>query len=161
MRIGEIAVVGPDRSSIDAFIRMASDEIDIENQTLTFGRFSINPQLLLHLYGMQYESDDLRPAWDLLSRRLMGYVFVFDWGDSANFSQFRPAIDALTTRYRSPFVVAAAVKKPPDTIPEKLFDLPLNVSEQTRFTFFQLDEPESVRHVLLILVNTLIDKLSA
>ena len=160
MRIGEIAIVGPDRLIIDTFIRTVSDEIEIQNDTLTFARFRVNEQLLLHLYGLEYADENLKPAWDLMSKKLMGYVFVFNWTAADSISDLRPAIDALTARYKIPFVAAAATGSEDSGIPEKLIDLNMHLSGQARFTFYNPGDQSSVRNVLLILVNALLDRIT-
>ena len=159
MRIGEIAIVGPNRLSVDKFVRAVSNEVEIQNDSLTFGRFDVNNQLLLHLYGLQYSSKNLKPAWDLVSRKLLGYVYVFDWHVSGAYSQFSEAIDTLTERYRLPFVIAAATHGNSNGISRGLAGLDLTLADQTKITFCQLDDPESVRNVLLILLNILLERM--
>ena len=72
----------------------------------------------------------------------------------------QPAIDALTARYKIPFVAAAAINSNPPAVNEKLIDSGMRLSGQTRFTFYMPGDSSSVKNVLLILVNALLDKVA-
>ena len=80
MRIGEIAIVGPGILPKQQFIKAVCDEIVVENNELVFGRLQINEQLVIHLYGLEFTDTEIKPSLDLVSKKLLGYVFLFDWG---------------------------------------------------------------------------------
>ncbi len=159
MRIGEIAVVGPDSAVKSSFIRSGCDEIVVQNQHLIFGRLRINSQLMLHLYGLDYHDEQNNPSWDLVAKKLLGYIILFDWSNPVSFAAIESAVDALPARYRLPVVVAASLDNNPESLPSVLMNADLNVSRSSEFTFCNTAEPESVKRVLATLVDSVIAKL--
>jgi signal recognition particle receptor subunit beta len=160
MRIGEIAVIGPSPADKRMFISSICDEVEIQHDSITFGRLTVNDELAIHLYGLDYSGDVASPSWDLVSRKLLGYVLLFAWNDSPKGLQsIKTTIDSLTRRYQIPLIVNAHLSEKDTEIPTALVNTHLDLSDNCFFTFCRLNEPDSVRKVLLILVNHLIDKL--
>lgn len=157
MRIGEIAIVGPGLESNRKFVKAVCDEVILETEQLIFGRLRINEQLVLHLYGLRLLSNQLNPSWDLLSKKLLGYVVLFNWNHSESLAAVKPFVDELSDRYRIPMVVAAAVQNTNDALPERLLNVEFDLAKNSQFTFCKLTEPASVKNVLAALVNQVIE----
>ncbi len=160
MRIGEIAIVGPGILSKKEFIKTVCDEIVVENDDLVFGRLQINEQLVIHLYGLEITDIEIRPSLDLVSKKLLGYVFLFNWGSQDEYSEVVSTIDSLTSRYNLPLVIAANLQKGSTEIPLQMLNVDFDISSEGQFTFFRLSDEESVRNVLVMLINSVIDKVN-
>ncbi len=159
MRIGEIAIVGPDILPKQEFIKAVCDEIVLENDELVFGTLQINEQLVVHLYGLEFADKEIKPSLDLVSKKLLGCVFLFDWG-SKDYSDVVATVDSLTSRYNLPLVIAANLQNGSTEIPSQILNIDFDMSPDDQFTFCRLSDPESVRNVLVMLINSVIDKVN-
>ncbi len=160
MRIGEIAIVGPGILPKQQFIKAVCDEIVVENNDLVFGRLQINEQLVIHLYGLEFTDTEIKPSLDLVSKKLLGYVFLFNWGSQDSYSEVVSTIDSLTSRYNLPLVIAANLQNGSTEIPSQMLNVDFDISSEGQFTFCRLSDPESVRNVLVMLINSVIDKVN-
>ncbi|MFQ5639769.1 MAG: hypothetical protein ACE5IR_17425 [bacterium] len=160
MRIGEIAIVGPDLDSKKKFISAVCDEIVIETKSLIFGRLQINDQLLLHLYGAEIPEKESNPAWELVSRKLLGYIILFNWNSSESYSSATSTIDSLTDKYNLPLVIAADIKNGQTPVPNELLNAQMSLTEQGQFTFCKLSDPESAKKVLIMLINSVLERMN-
>jgi hypothetical protein len=157
MRIGEIAIVSPELETNRRFIKAVCDEVVLETERLIFGRLQINNQLALHLYGLKLTGNQPNPSWDLVSKKLLGYVVLFNWNQSDSFSAVKPFIDELSNRYQIPLVVTAALHTDQGTVPTHFHNVDFNLARQTQFTFCKLSEPSSMKSVLVSLVDQVIE----
>jgi len=160
MRIGEIAIVGAGIRAKQQFIKAVCGEIVVENNDLVFGRLQINEQLVIHLYGLEFTDTEIEPALDLVSKKLLGYVFLFNWGRQDSYSEVVSTIDSLTSRYNLPLVIAANLQNGSSEIPSQMLNVDFDISSEGQFTFFRISDPESVRNVLVMLINSVIDKVN-
>jgi len=159
MRIGEVALVGQGGHAKGEFIDAVCDEIVVENEHLIFGRLQINSQLVLHLYGLDHRDGDSNPSWDLVSKKLLGYVVLFDWSSAQSFEDIKTTIDMLISRYPLPIIVAANLANSLNALPAAVTDADFNISRKTHFKFCNTAKPASVRRVLVTLIDSVIDKL--
>jgi len=157
MRIGEIAVVGPGFQNKYDFIRSICDEVVVKTDKLIFGRLQVNEQLIIHLYGLNLDAQNVNPAWDLVSKKLLGYVVLFNWNKPDSYSDAKSIIDTLAARYKVPIVIAANLQNGKSEIPPQLLNADLELSQQAQLMFCRLSEPASVRHVLVTLINSVIN----
>jgi len=162
LRIGEVAIISYKSHEKEDFIRSICKTIDIKDETLSFGRFEVNDQLALYLYGISFNLTKSSISWDLVSRKTLGFIIIFDWEDKKAFDTTKPLVDYFAKNFNAPILIVAAIKdKQTPPIPESFFQpdgIPL--SSNSRFVFSQIDDPESVRSVLILFVNMLIEKLS-
>ncbi len=159
MRIGEIAIVAPGNEFNLNFIKAVSDEKVIQTDSLIFGRLNINNQLVIHLYGFEYLEKELNPSWDLVSKKILGYVILFNWNNPESYAHIKSTIDFLTSRYKLPLVIVGVLPNDQTPIPDKLLNMNLQLSEQGQFTFCKITDCDSVKHVLIMLVNAVIEKI--
>ncbi|MFQ5708621.1 MAG: hypothetical protein ACE5HO_14285 [bacterium] len=160
MRIGEIAILGSENEIKKRFIKTVCDEIKIQNDSLIFGKLAVNRQLLLHLYGLNISGHNLQLAWDLVSRKLLGYIVLFDWNNLESYTAAKSTIDFVTSHYDLPLVVAANLNQPSKNVSGPLLNANISVEKQTYFTFCRIAEPRSAKNVLLILVDSVIERLN-
>ncbi len=160
MRIGEVSIVSHKSQENEAFIRSICRNTDIDNEKLCFGRFVVNDQLLIYLYGISndYQSQSL----DLISQKTLGFIIIFDWKDKKALEITKSEFDYFSRNFKAPIIIVANIKnKKESPIPESLFQLDgIFLSPNCRFTFGQVDDPESARNVMILLVNMLLEKLS-
>jgi signal recognition particle receptor subunit beta len=162
LRIGEVAIISYNSYEKENFIRSICQKIDIKNEMLSFGRFEVNDQLALYLYGISFDDDKNSISWDLISRKTLGFIIIFDWDDKKAFEATKPFVNYFSKNFSAPIVIVADIndiKDPP--IPGNFF-LPdgIPLSSNSRFIFSQIDDPESARSVLILFINMLIKKLS-
>ncbi|RMF68575.1 MAG: hypothetical protein D6743_03155 [Calditrichaeota bacterium] len=156
MRIAEIAVVGADKRTKLEFIDAVCDELVFQTDKLIFGRLQVNPQLMIHLYGLEL-SDRLTPSWDLVSKKLLGYVVLFDWENQQAYEAARANVESLSERYALPLVIAAALPNGHTEVPDQLVKAAFDLSEQGQFTFYKLSDPPSIKGVLVKLLNAVLE----
>ncbi len=162
LRIGEVAIISYKSHEKENFIRSICQKIDIKDETLSFGRFEVNDQLALYLYGLSFDYANNLVSMDLVSGKTLGFIIVFDWEDKKAFDATKPLLDYFAKNFNTPILVVANIehkKSPP--IPESFFQpdgIPL--SSNSKFIFSQIDDPESARGVMLLFVNMLIEKVS-
>lgn len=160
MRIGEVAIISYNPRENEAFIRSICNQIDIKDQRLSFGHLEVNDQLALYLYGISADQKSL--SFDLISRKTLGFVIIFNWEDKKILDITKPIIDYFSRNHNAPIVIVANIKDKKDPpIPDKFFEAEgIPLSPNCRFTFGQIDDPASARNVMILLMNMLIEKLS-
>jgi len=158
MRIGEIAIVGPQRDIKQAFIRSIADSIEVENGELTFGRYNVNEQLILHLYGITISPESSFISWDIISPKLLGFIALFKWGDANSFRKTQVLVDELFSKFDTEIIVAGHTEEAFPKIPAA-FEFGIPTDKRGALTFCNVHDPRSVKKVLLTLVNHIIDQL--
>lgn len=160
MKIGEVAVISHISQNKDVFIKSICKTIDIKNKLVSFGRFDVNEQLALHLYGIHIDKQSNGLSWDLISRKMLGYFIIFDWEDKNSLESIKHVMDHFSNNQTTQIAIVANVKNilhPP--IPEKFFKPDgINLSSNFRFTFCQIDNPQSTREIMTLLINMLLEK---
>ncbi len=162
MRIGEVAVISRNGYEKESFIQAICKNIEIKNETLSFGRFDVNDQLSLHLYGISVKNDESSLSWDLISRKALGYVIIFDWDDPNMLDETKNVIDHFSDETDAPIIIVANIKgKKQPPIPKKFFQQKgIQLSANSRFIFGHVDDPHNSKKILKLLVNMLIERLS-
>jgi signal recognition particle receptor subunit beta len=161
LRIGEVAIISHKANEPEDFIKSVCGSIEIKNEVVSFGRLEIDEQLALHLYGISIENQNRSFFWDIVSRKMLGYVLIFDWDDQKMLDAIKPIADHFSQSYEAPIVIVANIKdqtNPP--VPEKFYKPEgILLSTNSIFTFGQVDDPECARRILILLVNLLLVKM--
>lgn len=160
MRIGEIAVLGPGNEEKKLFIQAVCGRLELTNDNITFGRFAINDQLVLHLYGVALQSEAQTVAWDLLAKKCLGYIVLFPWKDPGALDRFKPMLDILAAKYEATMVVAANMAEGDRALPPALFENSISLTAAGKLMFCDTRRPASARKVLLALIDSLLEKIS-
>jgi len=160
MRIGEIAILGSSNEEKRLFIQSVCQKLEITNDNITFGRFPINDQLMLHLYGVALPSDSQTMAWDLLAKKCLGYIVLFSWQDGASFERMQPVLDQLAAHYEATLIVAAHVANGKLPIPPELYENGIALTTAGKFMFCDVRQPASARKILLALIESVLEKMS-
>ena len=162
MKIGEIAVITPNNKISESFIKSICTKIDIKNGVVAFGHFNANDQLGLHIYGISLDNKEKSLSWDLISRKMLGYIVIFDWEDQISLETIKPILDQLSNNLPTPVIVVANVKDINQTPIPPIFFFPegIHISANSRFSFLQADRPESAKKIMVLLMDMLLQKLS-
>ncbi len=159
MRIGEIAIVSPDREAKDRFIQTACQDIEMNGEEISFGRLQIDEQLTLHLYGITATADSGSYSWDLLFKKMLGYVMVFDWFAEDGLDRVTDLLDLLTARYEAPLVIAADVNDKALPVAEAFVNGGIPLGREASLVFCRGSDRKSVRRVLATLIDTVLARL--
>jgi hypothetical protein len=157
-RIGEVVIVACLNSDHWSFLRAVCDHCEMTDQNVILGQSKINEELNLYLYGIHANGNLHDFAWDLLVDKMLGYVVLFDWYNYNDFSQTLETIDFLDERTDAPIVIAADVRDQAFPIASTMFEKAIPISSQGRFTYCRSADPVSVKSVLRILFDMLIDR---
>ncbi|MCA9744177.1 hypothetical protein KC734_21750 [candidate division KSB1 bacterium] len=155
MRIGEIAILGPHADEKKAFINSISKSTKNISENLTFGEVRINNQLVLHLYGISIENEETPLSWDLIAPKLLGYIAIFRWGDVQSFRRIQAILNQITSTYDPFIVVVGHYEKKAPVLPDSL-QFGIQVDKKDVLTFCNVNDENSVRKVLLTLVEKII-----
>ncbi len=158
MRIAEIAVIAPRAEEGKKFIAAICSQLEVASEHLVVGRSIINDQLVLHLYGLAIPPESKNLSWDLLDRKLLGYIVLFSWNDEASLESIKRSLDQITARPEAVLVVAANVSAAEPPALQALGDKSLFVNQQGKFIFYKEDEAGSAKQVLLTLIDLLIER---
>lgn len=156
MRIGEIVVISSTSQAEQRFIASICEEVEHGSQGITFGRFPINNQLTLHLYGFGIREHNGDLSWDFVAAKMLGGIVIFPWDDQASFASVLSAIDLLNNTYHASLVVAAEVERQQLPVPAAVANAGITLTNQGTFTFFHPHDSHSVKQVLTALINQLI-----
>jgi signal recognition particle receptor subunit beta len=159
MRIAEIAVIGAGHKERDVFIQSVCQKLELTNDNVTFGRLHINDQLVLHLYGIAAQPNGQAPAWDLIARKMLGYIVLFPWQNAEAFERLKPIVDYLSSRYDAPIVVAAHISGARQPVPPALSEEGIALTSEGKLTFCDVRNPASARKILVMLIDSLLAKM--
>lgn len=160
MRIGEIAVISSGNEEKQLFIKSVCEHLEITTENITFGRFPINAQLVLHLYGLTLQAESPAVAWDLLAQKCLGYIVLFPWQDAGALESLKPVLDLLANKYEATMVVAAHTPAGNPSVPPALFESSIALTAEGKLMFCDARRPASARKVLLALIDSLLDKIA-
>jgi len=159
MRIGEIAIIGPPGKDKQLFIKSICQTVSDTNGNMSFGSLQINDQLMLHLYGISLYESVQSFAWDLVSKKMLGYVVIFNWLDEEVIPKIAPTIDFFAHRCQNPIVIAAYVDDSDFPLPELYIHNGISLTPECRLMFCKLADEKTNKHVLVTLLNMIIDRL--
>ena len=156
LRIGEIAIVGPEGAAKQSFISAVCPQVILTDQDVIFGRLEVSEDLRLFLYGIGSDGQTYDFAWDLLAQKMLGYIVLFDWYDEQSFESSKQILDFLTFRFEAPVIIAADVRDRPYPVSEKIYSPDISLDVNGRLTFCKSGDPRSIRKVVVSLLDSLI-----
>jgi len=155
-RVGEIVIVGPPGAAKQPFLSALCPQVEITNQDIILGYLPIHDELMLYCYGISYGQGF---AWDLVGRKMLGYIVIFDWFDDTAFAGSKEIVEFTASYFSAPFIIAADLSDRPLPIPESAVRPPIGLSTMSKFMFCRSSKPASVRKVVITLLDMLIEKL--
>ena len=158
-KIGEIAIVGPSDSAQVPFIHALCKNVTTSYKDIIVGRLEFAREVSLLIYGLRLTSDITDFSWDLLARKLLGFVILFDWYDEQSFEKAKIFLDLLSQQFDASIMIAADVRERPYPSNKKIFQEGISLDVQRKLTFCSSNDPKSVKKVLIALINSVISQL--
>jgi signal recognition particle receptor subunit beta len=158
-KIGEIIVVSPSNEDNRKFIQALCRRASTVNHAVTYGEMEINENLSLYFYGIGYKRSKYNFAWELVAKKVLGYVVLFNWYDDAHFPETKEVVDFLTLQIDAPIIIAGDVQDHPFPVGQRIFQPSITLSRQTKFMLCRLSERTSVKKIVLSLLDALIDQM--
>ncbi len=155
-RVGELVVVGPPGAAKQPFLSALCPRVEIANQDIILGSLPIHEELMVYCYGISYGQGF---AWDLVGRKMLGYIVIFDWFDDQSFAGSKEIIEFTSSYFNAPFIIAADIGDRVLPVPECAIRPHIGLSAMTKFMFCRSNKPDSVRKVVVTLLDLLIEKL--
>ncbi|MBN1154086.1 hypothetical protein JXB12_04115 [candidate division KSB1 bacterium] len=161
MRIGELIVFGSQGDYHHQFIKSVCNQTETIDDRLCIGRLPITNQLMLQFYGLNM-MNEVRYSIDLLSPKVLGYIFLFNWDDQDTLEPMKETMDKLSSMFKLPIIVAAMVKNYDElSISRRYFESEGFILDSlSRFTFCDINDTASARKVTASLINIILNRIS-
>jgi signal recognition particle receptor subunit beta len=122
-----------------------------------FGRISMNQDLSLFLYGINDKNQIGDIHWHMFSRKVLGTIVLFKWGDQVSLAGTKKRIEYFTSEYNFPIVIAANSNGRNVKITDTVANYAIALTSKVKFIFYQNTDLTSMKNVLLTLINTVIN----
>jgi hypothetical protein len=157
-RIGEILIIGSSPNAADRFIRTICPDVVVQSPELVAGKVEINSELLLYCYGVCETSGTGLQNWDVVASKIMGYVLLVDWHSAPALQNFCNLVNEAALHFTVPYLVAAEVGALGLPYPVLLQQSVLKLDPTARLVFYQGDDKEQIRRVILALFDLLLEQ---
>ncbi len=170
----KIVVTGPFSAGKTTLIRTISEitvlstERDITDHTrsrkvettvaMDFGRITIDPDLVIHLFGTPGQ-DRFDFMWEILGAGMLGYILLIDFSRPDSLTEAGGILAAFRRMARTPFVVALNRTAGMDPAEEDRVRAALELDEDTPVVPCDATDRESVKSVLLALLYSVADRI--
>jgi uncharacterized protein len=150
--ISEIEVVSTERKITDVTTRVKKET----TVAMDFGRITVDNDLVLYLFGTpgQKRFDFM---WEILSEGMLGFVILVDSIRPETFREARRILDIFRGYASTPYVVAANKQDVEDAWPPEDLRIALKVDPNVKLLPCVATNKESVKHVLLELLYTILE----
>jgi uncharacterized protein len=175
MKTVKMVVTGPFNAGKTAFIRAVS-EIDVvsterklsgneekkaKSETtvaMDFGRITIDDDLVLYLFGTpgQRRFDFM---WEILSEGMLGFIVVVDSVRPETFQEAKHILEVFRYYAPTPYIVAANKQDMNDAWHPDDLRIALKIDPNVKIMPCVATDKESVKHVLLALLQTILEYL--
>lgn len=153
MRSGEILVLSTNVDLIKDIFHKICSEIISENKEVVFGFLPIDDQFQLQLYGFEWQDKSENYYWEKIFRKALGVIVLFDWNDGKSLSALKKILRHFESNYSLPIITASKLNGEHEKLPFKLYRGGLPVTGESRFTFYHLNSVESIRELIVGLIN--------
>ena len=158
-RIGEIVVVGPSITLQKRLITHLCNEVIVTSGNTVFGRSRITDELQLFFYGIGEKEHYQEFAWDIVGRKMLGYVVVFNWYDGKAFQETQRLVDYLARRLTAHGVIVGDVADAYLAIDHHVYEHGFSLSSKLYFTLWDSTNKAGAKNVVKILVDAVISHL--
>lgn len=151
--ISEIDVVSTERRISDATSRMKKET----TVAMDFGRITVDEDLVLYLFGTpgQKRFDFM---WEILSEGMLGFVVLVDSVRPETFREARRILDIFRNYAQTPYVVAANKQDLEDAWTPEDLRIALKIQPGIKLLPCVATSKESVKHVLLELLYSILER---
>lgn len=160
MRIGEVVVFGASNHDTEKFIGSICERVQEKDNSICFGNLQVNEQLILYLYGIRIDNQIDHIAWDILFKKILGYVLIFDWYKPEALEQIIRLLDLVGEGPNAPLVLIGDVKAHPLPLPAPFFQDGISLNLNEKLVFGRTDNKVNCKKALITLLDIIIDKLS-
>jgi hypothetical protein len=160
MRNAELLLVSSNKHSIQDILKTICKELFEDNDEMIFGFLPIDDQLQLNLYGIEWKENAETYFWEGICRKVLGIIVIFDWQDDFSVSSMKQILHFFETRFEIPIMTASTLNGSIEDLPVQLYRGGLPVTKDSRFTFYNLKTPASVRELIVGLININLETMS-
>ncbi len=153
MRVAEILILTTNLNLARQLFREIGSEVIDENEMVLFGFLTIDEQLQVHLYAFEWQTSSAAFIWDIVCRKSLGVIVLFDWQDPESVSRMKEITNHFDSRFELPMVIASRLNGEGGSLPAKLYRGGLPVTPKSRFVFFNTDNPAALRELVVDLIN--------
>ncbi len=158
-RIGEVVVAGPSVTLQKRLITHLCHEVVLTSNNTVFGRSKITDELQLFYYGIGEKENYADFAWDIIAPKMLGYVLVFNWYDGNAFQEIQHLADKLWHKVDCHGIVVGDVADSFLTLDSRIYEHGFSLSSKVHFTMWDSSVKSSAKHVMKILVESIINHL--
>lgn len=150
--VSEIAVVRTER-------KISDETRAVKSQTtvaMDFGRITVDKDLVLYLFGTpgQRRFDFM---WEILSEGMLGFIVMVDSVRPETFREARTILDTFRGYSESPFIVAANKQDDADAWTPEDIKIALGLDGNVKVLPCVATKKESVKHILLELLYSILE----
>lgn len=153
MRSAEIVVLTTNIDLARGIFRKLCSEIIDDSEDVIFGFLPIDDQIQIQLYGFEWQKQSEDFSWQRIFRKTLGVIVLFDCNDSKSLSSMKKILHHFELNYRLPIITASKLNGEHEKLPFKLYRGGLPVTGESRFTFYHSNSVESIRELIVGLIN--------
>ncbi len=152
--VSEIPVVATERRITDETARVKKET----TVAMDFGRITIDPELVLYLFGTpgQKRFDFM---WEILAEGMLGFIVLVDSARPETFREAKRILSIFRSYSDTPYVIAANKQDLSDAWPPEDLRFALSAEPQAKIVACSGKDKESVKSVLLELLNTILERM--
>ncbi len=154
--IGEIVVLGPSFALQKRFLTHLCNEVILIKDDAAFGRRRISDELQLFFYALGEKEQYGGFAWDIVGRKILGWVVLFNWFDGNAFLETQRLTDSLVNRLDSLGVIAGDIAEAYLPVPQPLQEYGFSLSPRLHFALWNSAVKSAASNIMRILIDSAI-----
>ncbi|NOY78271.1 MAG: hypothetical protein GXO76_10440 [Calditrichaeota bacterium] len=162
MRVGEILIIGPKSVQKESLLKKLCDRVELPEKGIQVGWLSLDDEMLLQFYGIHWNRFAKSYAWDLLVTKALGVIVLFDWDRYETVQTAEEIVAYFQENFDIPLVVASEIgENSSSLIVRRAYQGGLVLNKNSKFTLYQFDQSDSIRQLVVDLVNINLEHVSA
>ena len=162
MRIGEVLIVGPKTVKKEPLLQKLCDRVELQEKGIQVGWLSLDEEMLLQFYGIQWNRFSKSYAWDLILTKALGVIVLFDWDRPETIQTAEEIVQYFNGHFEIPILVASQIEKDSAShIVARAYRGGLPLTKSSKFTIYQPDDSDSIRQLIVDLVNINLEQMPA
>ncbi len=161
MRVGEILIVGPKSVKKETLLQELCDRVELQEKGIQAGWLSLDDEMLLQFYGIHWSRFAKSYAWELLATKALGIIVLFDWERPETVQTAEEITEYFQENFEIPIIIASNVdENSTSQIAIRAYRGGLPLDKTSRFTLYQLNHLDSIRQLVVDLVNINLEQMS-
>ena len=152
-KVGEVLIIGPPGANHRKLLTTVCPRPQKSEQNMEFGRMEIDSDLALFLYAITYNQKKPAIAWDLIARKMLGVIIMFNWADQESLQAAKHILDFFNAKFEAPCVLAADVPHGALPVNKKIAFPYISLSPREKFLFCNSNSGKSMKLTLATLIN--------